>query len=111
MKVLNKVILIMLTMTSASAFAAGGISEHSAQSVKHSALATSNGVAASTKTASGVIAVPFKLVGVVGNASGKAGNSLMENAMTTTPLEISEKSVVAGPPPKDAIKSNQSKSI
>jgi hypothetical protein len=107
MKTINKIALVILTMTSSSVFAAGGASEHSAQSVKHSALAASNGVVASAKTASGVIAVPLKIVGAVGNVSDHAGDSLMENAITTTPLEVSDKTVTAGPPPNEALKKKQ----
>lgn len=111
MNTLIKSTLLLLTMTSTSVFAVGGASEHSTKTSKHSTLASTHGVVASAKTTSGIIAIPFKAVGVIGHVSGQAGDALMDNAITTTPLEISDKTITAGAPPKDVMNINMEPQI
>ncbi|TKB47856.1 hypothetical protein [Thalassotalea mangrovi] len=97
MKTLTIVSFTLLTFISGSAAAAGGASEHSARAGKHSSLAVSNAGVASGKAVSGVVAVPLTALGAVGNASGKAGDALMTNALTTEPLPISDVTVTSAP--------------
>ncbi|TLU66651.1 hypothetical protein FE810_03815 [Thalassotalea litorea] len=97
MKTLVMISTTLLALVSGSVCAAPGVSEHSAQAGKHSALAVSNAGTASGKAVSGVVAVPLTALGAVGNASGRAGDALMENALTTQPLLITELTVTSSP--------------
>ncbi len=111
MKTLNKILLITLTMTSLQSFANSGASQNASAASKHSALATSHGTVASAKLGSAVIATPLILVGVIGNASLQAGNALMENAVSTTPLEVTDKTITAAPSPAQIMKVNKQENL
>lgn len=111
MKTLNKVLLITLTMTSLQAFADSGASQNGSAASKHSALAVSHGTVASAKQGSAVIATPLIFVGAIGNVSLQAGNALMENAISTTPLEITDKTITAAPSPAQIMKVNKQENL
>ena len=104
MKTLNKVLFITLTMTSLQSFAGSGVSQNASAASKHSVLAVSHGVVASAKVASAIIATPLIVVGAIGGVSMKAGNALMDKAISTTPLEITEKTITATPSPAQIMK-------
>ncbi|QDP00268.1 hypothetical protein [Thalassotalea sp. PS06] len=95
--IISTISTMILALMSGSAIAAGGVSEHSGQAGKHTSLAVSNAGVASGKAVSGVVAVPLTVLGVAGNASGKAGDALMTNAITTEPLLISDLTVTSSP--------------
>ena len=111
MKTLNKVLLITLTMTSLQSFANSGASQNASAASKHSALAVSHGTVASAKLGSAIIATPLIVVGAIGNVSLQAGNALMENAISTTPLEITDKTITAAPSPAQIMKINQQENL
>lgn len=107
MKTLNKVLLTILAMTSLSAFAESGASQNASVASKHSALATSHGATAIVKIGSAVIATPLIISGSAGHVSLKVGTALMERAIETTPLEITDKTITAAPSPKKMMKIQQ----
>lgn len=106
MKIFNKVILVGLTIASCHSFAASGASQHAGASSQHSGLAVSHGVVAGAKVGSAVIATPLIIVGAVGSASTHVGSALMENAVGTQPLEITDKTITAGPSPQESMQIN-----
>lgn len=115
MKTFNKILLITFTMamtsTSLPSFADSGASQNASAASKHSALAASHGTVASAKLGSAVIAIPLVVVGAIGTVSLQAGNSLMENAISTTPLEITDKTITAAPSPAQMMKVNQQEDL
>jgi len=111
MKILNKVLLILLTTTSVHSFAESGASQNASAASKHSALAASHGTVASAKLGSAVIATPLLIIGAIGNVSQQAANALIENAFATTPLEITEKTITAAPSPAQMMKANQQEEL
>jgi hypothetical protein len=111
MKTLNKVLLILLTSTSLQSFADSGASQNTSAASKHSVLAASHGTVASAKLGSAVIAIPLIIVGAIGDVSLKAGNELLENALSTMPLEITEKTITAAPSPAQMMKVDQQEKL
>lgn len=111
MNILNKALLITLSMTSLQTFANSGASENTSAASKHSALAVAHGSAASVKVASAVIATPLIVVGSVGVVSSGAGSALMESAIATTPLEITDKTITAAPSPAQMMKANKQENL
>jgi|GEM_PF-1107383 len=111
MKILNKVLLMLLTTTSLPSIADSGASQNASAASKHSALAASHGTVASAKLGSAVIATPLIIVGAIGNVSLKAGNALLKNAFAATPLEITEKTITTAPSPAQMMKTNQKKKL
>jgi len=107
MKKLNKILLITLTMTSLQSFADSGASQNTSAASKHSALAASHGTVASAKLGSAVIATPLIVIGAVGNVSMQAGNTLIESAISTTPLAVTDKTITATPSPAQMMKVNK----
>lgn len=111
MKTLHKVLLITLTMTSLQSFADSGASKNTSAASKHSALAASHGTVASAKLGSAIIATPLIVVGAIGNVSMQAGNALMESAVKTTPLEVTDKTITAAPSPAQIMKENKQETL
>lgn len=111
MKTLNKVLLILLTTTSLPSFADSGASKNASAASKHSALAASHGTVASAKLGSAIVATPLIIVGAIGSISLKTGKALMENALSTTPLKITEKTITAAPSPAQMMKANQQEEL
>ena len=107
MKTLNKILLITLTMTSLQSFADSGASKNASAASKHSALAVAHGTVATAKLGSAVIATPLIIAGGIGHVSLQAGNALMENAISTTPLEITDKTITAAPSPVQIMEVNK----
>lgn len=94
-------------MTSLQSYADSGVSQNASAASKHSALAASHGTVASAKLGSAVVATPLIVVGAIGNVALQAGNALMKNAVATTPLEITEKTITTAPSPAQIMKVNQ----
>lgn len=94
-------------MTSLQSYADSGVSQNASAASKYSALAASHGTAASAKLGSAVVATPLIIVGVIGNVALHVGSALMKNAVATTPLEITEKTITAAPSPAQIMKVNQ----
>jgi len=102
--------LMLSSLTISSAAMAEGSIQHfgdSAQHLKQSTLHTAGSVAhtlvGSGKLVSGAVALPFKALGKVGDASDAVGELLWENATGATPLEVTDSTVTAGPAPTVAI--------
>jgi len=66
-------------------------------------------IMSSGQVASAASAIPLAVVGSVGEVSSQISKSLKDAASAPigTPLEITDESIVAGPPPNDAIKANK----
>jgi len=111
MKTLNKLLLITLTMTSLHTLADSGSSKHASAASKHSALAASHGTVAIAKLGSAVIATPLIVAGAIGHVSLQAGLALMEKSVSTTPLEITDKTITAAPSPAQIMKTNQQENL
>lgn len=111
MKTLNKILLITLTMTSLQSFADSGASQNASAASKHSALAAAHSTVASAKIGSAVVATPLIVAGAIGNVSLQAGNALMENAISTTPLEVTDKTITAAPSPAQIMKVNKQENL
>ncbi|MGR5148260.1 hypothetical protein ACQKP8_17130 [Photobacterium alginatilyticum] len=112
---MNKSILFAIASTivlacSSSAIASGN---HSGQALKetgesgsHASASVGHSIAGSGQVTSGASAIPLAVVGSVGTVSKTVSNELMEAATAPigTPLEITEESISAGPPPSEALK-------
>ena len=96
-------------MMSAAVSAEGSIqnygqsTSHISESAQHSAGAMANGIVGTTKLVSGAVAVPFKGLGMAGDASEKVGDFLWDQAMGEKPLEVSDDTLTAGPSPLVAL--------
>ena len=77
----------------------------------NSALAASHATVASTKLGSAVIATPLIVIGAIGSVSLQAGSALMENAVSTTPLEVTDKTITTAPSPAQIMKVNQQENL
>ncbi|WP_428026524.1 hypothetical protein [Arcobacter sp.] len=112
---MNKlVVMAIVTLISSSNIYA--TDTHSGQAAKHAANSGSNAsgsaahaIMSSGKVASAAASVPLAVVGSVGEVSKQISKDLMDAATAPigTPLEITEESIVAGPPPNEAIKANK----
>ncbi len=106
------IICFGLVFSSLQVSHAGGVFkalQHSGKAIVHSTQAVLYGVVGSAQVVSGTLAIPLAISGSVGNVSGKIGNDMWDAATMPigTPLEISDKSVTAGPSPDEALKDNQ----
>ncbi len=81
----------------------GESAQHLKQSTVHTAGSIGNGVVGSAKLVSGIAALPFKAVGSVTAASNAVGDMLWDNATGTEELELTDKTVTAGPAPMVAV--------
>jgi hypothetical protein len=84
---------------------AEGSMGHLQQASAHAALASGHALVGTAKVASAVVAVPLKVVGAVGAASGRAGDALEDAAHADigAPLPVTDEVVTAGPPPSEAL--------
>lgn len=110
----NKLVAIVtLVLSSSSIFAAdthsGQAVNHAAKSGSHASGSAAHAIMSSGKVSSAASAIPFAVVGSVGEVSKQISKDLMDAATAPigTPLEITEESIVAGPPPNEAIKANK----
>ncbi len=92
---------LLLTATQC-AMAADSIGNTST-ALKYSGQAIKHGAIASGQLVSGAVAVPLVVVGEAGKLSGKAGETLMNIATDSEPLEISDTSITAAPSPADVM--------
>lgn len=111
MKKLN----IKALLLTASVFMSAGVSaegsmqhfgesaSHLKQSTVHTAGSIGNGAVGSVKLVSGMAALPFKAVGSAAAASNAVGDLLWDNATGSEELELSDKTVTAGPAPMVAV--------
>ena len=104
MNLFNKILLTTVTLFSINTLADSGASVNANAASKHSALAASQATKASVKVGSAVIATPLIIVGGVGSVSMHVGSALMDKAVMTEPLEITDKTITATPSPTQAMK-------
>jgi hypothetical protein len=113
-----KKIIVTLTFLATVIFAGNALAQgsighsgksltHSGQSIKNSAQAVGHGSVAGTQLTSGIIAIPFKVVGGVsaaaGHVSNQAGDDLW-NAASGKSFEVTDQNFTkAGLPPHIAI--------
>ncbi|MCP3672849.1 MAG: hypothetical protein GY829_00060 [Gammaproteobacteria bacterium] len=98
MKTFQIIVVIVMSISASQVFALGASKNASAAS-KHSVLAVSNGVVATAKVASAVIAVPLLIIGNAPEISKKTGEALMDVAIADTPLIVSDITITADPAP------------
>ncbi|MFH2057372.1 MAG: hypothetical protein ABIJ59_00535 [Pseudomonadota bacterium] len=105
-------LIIVILISNQPSFAQG---THSGQAVKNSAQASASvskgaahSIAASSQVASAVIAIPFMALGASGAVSAKVGEDLWDaaNKPAGRPLEITDETISAGPPPDEVINVN-----
>ncbi len=75
---------------------------HLKQSTVHTTASIGNGAVGSAKLVSGIAALPFKAVGSAA-ASNAVGDLLWDNATGNEELELTDKTVIAGPAPMVAV--------
>ena len=115
MKRVNKTIMISLIsilsmIGNANAGSHGDQAiKHSSKSISHASASVGHSIVGSGQVASAVAAVPFAIVGSVGEVSKNISEDLMDIATTPIgePLEISDESFIVGPPPSEAIEINE----
>lgn len=92
--------------------AANAQGTYSGQAVKESLEASSHAVqgiaysaASAGQVVSGIVAVPFIVIGESGKVSAQIGQDLWDASTATVqePLEISDKTITVGPPPDKAL--------
>lgn len=93
----------ILLITASGLASAGGPLHQSAQAVQYSGQAVGHSIAASGRLSAGVIALPLKAVGAIGQASGRAGDELWEAADWDRPLPLTEEHLTIGPAPDQAL--------
>lgn len=116
MKTLSKLIITTLIPLSLTVSAEPS-SHHASQASKHSALASSHGLASTAQVASGVVAVPLLAVGSVGVVASAAAEELIDAAShkhhihTQKPvkLEITEVTITVDRSPADVMKKKEQK--
>lgn len=111
--VIKKTILAIIVSVSVSgaAFAKdtylGRAFQESGKASVHCAKAVGNAAAGSGQVVAGSAAVPLMVSGKIGEASGKAGDGLMDAATSRpapdAPLPVGEEVVSAGPSPDNAL--------
>jgi uncharacterized membrane protein len=89
----------ILTLTSCVSLANSGASQNLSAASKHSVLSVTHGIKASGQVVSGVVAVPLLVVGQVGSASLATGEALMDHAVASEPLTVTEMTITADPTP------------
>jgi hypothetical protein len=110
------VLIVSALMVAGHAFGQGSFSGQAVQeSVKasgHASKAVVNSIAASGQATSAVSAVPLAASGAAGAVSGQVAGDLLNAASQPAgkPLEITDETVTAGPPPDQMLKvKNQQK--
>jgi len=106
MKSKKLILALVISLSSTISYANSGASKNMSAASKHSVLATTHGIKASGQVASGVVAVPLVFVGQVGAASLATGESLMNYAVGTEPLTVSEITITADPAPHKEMQIN-----
>jgi hypothetical protein len=113
---MKKIIFITITFLTTGIIAGNSLAQnsighsgkslaHSGQSLKNSSFAVAHGSMAGAKLTSGLLAIPFKIVGTVSSASGHVSNQMGDdlwNAGTGNSFELTDKNFikVALPPHK-----------
>lgn len=107
---LSAIIFTIITIFSADSFAWDNT--HSGRAVKeagkagsHSSASAGHSIAGSAQVTSAASAVPFAIAGSAGAVSMEIAGGLMDAATAPigAPLEITDESVTAGPPPNQAL--------
>jgi len=101
----QKLILIISMCSAASTVFAGGSAEASAQALNNSFEAIGYSVEGGLKLASGAAAIPFMVVGEIGNVSGEVGHGLWEeaNSPPNGPLPVTDEIITVGPNPAEQL--------
>lgn len=114
----NKLVIaasIFTMFISTNSFAGGTHSgkaiEEAGKASSHATGSAAHGVIASGQTTSAAAAVPLAIAGAAGAVSAKISKELMDAAKAPvgTPLEITDESVTAGPPPNEALSPDKPK--
>ena len=105
---MNRALLIPITLIAlltGQPVMAQGSGQHSGQASSQAFAASGHLTAGGAKVASGMAAVPLIAAGAFGALSGHAGEALMDaaNAEIGQPLHITDETIIAGPPPSEAI--------
>lgn len=79
--------------------------EEASKAGSHASASAAHGIVASGQVTSAASAVPLAIAGSAGAVSTEIAKDLMEAATAPigTPLEITDESVTAGPPPSEAL--------
>ena len=90
---------------------AGQSINHAGQSIKHSSLGVGHIIAGSVKVIAGSIAIPFGIVGSIGEVSQQISKDFIDIATTPIgePLKITDESIVSSVPPNIAIQQGDKK--
>ena len=101
----QKLILIISMCSAASTVFAGGSAEASAQALNNSFEAIGYSVEGGLKLASGAAAIPFMVVGEIGNVSGEVGHGLWDEANSPPigPFPVTDEIVTVGPNPAEQL--------
>lgn len=82
---------------------AGGPSYEFSQALGYSGQAIGHSATAAVRLSSGVVALPFKAVGALGQGIGRAGDDLWNTASWDRPLPLTDEHLTVGPSPDQAI--------
>jgi hypothetical protein len=95
----------LLIVCTSPATNAAGVSQHFSEALVHSLQAVGDSMAAGTKLAFAVVAVPLMVGGEIGKVSGQVGEELWNEANRPigAPLDITGDVVTAGPRPAEAM--------
>ena len=109
----TKMKTLMISVTAISTIAltsqpamAGGAAEHFSEAAGNSGQAVGHSVAGVSKVTAGVVAIPFAVVGGLGEVSGNAAEGLLEFADTPAKgakLPITDETISAGQTPAQAM--------
>ena len=112
MKKINLLVIAYAVTIILSTNSYGGADTHSGQAVEeaskagsHASAGSAHSIVGSGQVTSAASAVPLAIGGSAGAVSTEMANDLMEAATAPigTPLPIADESVVAGPPPNEAL--------
>lgn len=106
MKSIKLALTLFIALSPTMSFANSGASENISAASKHSVLSISHGVNASGQVVSGVVAVPLLVLGNLGSASMASGESLMNHAIGTEALTVTELTITADPAPQIVMEIN-----
>jgi hypothetical protein len=106
-----KMLGIVVVLTASSNALAQGSGQNFSDAVTHSTQGLGQSLVGGAQVSSAIVAVPLKLVGAVGHASDRGGETLMNFAKEdgNQALPVADETITVGPAPSQALQRQQSR--
>ena len=105
-----KVFGFVAILTASASALAQGSGQNFSDAATHSTQGLGQSMVGGAQVSSAIVAVPLKLVGAVGHASDRSGDTLMNFAKDdgSLPLPIADETITVGPAPNLALQHQRS---